>query len=367
MTETMTPAALVERDMELVCTRAATDLRALEGSSVLLTGGAGFLGHGFVHAIDWWNRHGADRPVSLVVADNWIRGRPAWLDRLESTPHVRLVTFDVTQPWTDDLVADWVIHAATIASPTFYREHPIETMDANVVGLRQLLELASTTAAGRLRGLLFFSSSEVYGDPDPKHIPTPESYVGRVSFTGPRACYDESKRYGETMCVNFARQRGVPVSSARPFNNYGPGLKIEDRRVIPDFARDIIAGRDVTMLSTGRPTRTFCYVADALVGYLAVLVRGHRGDAYNVGSDSPEISMRDLAHLMVTIAADELGYTGKVTTAASDDPAYLTDNPDRRCPDLTKLQAELAVTPAVELDEGLRRSLLWYRGVTGST
>ena len=112
--------------------------------------------------------------------------------------------------------------------------------------------------------MLFYSSSEIYGDPTPENIPTPETYRGNVSCTGPRACYDESKRYGETLCVNFAQQRGVPVKIARPFNNYGPGLKITDRRVIPDFARDIMAGRDIVMLSDGAPKRTFCYVADAV-------------------------------------------------------------------------------------------------------
>ena len=138
---------------------------------------------------------------------------------------------------------------------------PIETMDANIDGLRNLLDYARPGAdASPVEGFLFYSTSEIYGDPPPENIPTPEDYRGNVSCTGPRACYDESKRYGETLCVNFARQHGVPVTMARPFNNYGPGLKITDRRVIPDFARDVLAGRDIVMLSDGSPTRTFCYV-----------------------------------------------------------------------------------------------------------
>ena len=144
-------------------------------------------------------------------------------------------------------------------------------MDANINGLRSLLDWSlrrSASAARPVEGFLFFSSSEIYGDPTPENIPTPETYRGNVSCTGPRACYDESKRYGETLCVNFAHQYGLPVQIARPFNNYGPGLKITDRRVIPDFARDILDGRDIVMLSDGSATRTFCYVADAVDGLL---------------------------------------------------------------------------------------------------
>lgn len=153
-----------------------------------------------------------------------------------------------------------------------------------------------------LLGFYFFSSSEIYGDPIAGNIPTPESYNGNVSCTGPRACYDESKRYGETLCVNFAQQYDLPIKISRPFNNYGPGLKITDSRVIPDFAKDVLSGRDINMLSNGSPTRTFCYVADAIVGYYKILVRGRKGEAYNIGVESPEISILNLAELIVNIA-----------------------------------------------------------------
>jgi UDP-glucuronate decarboxylase len=198
---------------------------------------------------------------------------------------------------------DYVIHAASIASPTFYRQYPIETMDANVNGLRHLLDQARRQAASvsPVAGFLFFSSSEIYGDPTPENIPTPETYWGNVSCTGPRACYDESKRYGETLCVNFAAVHHLPLKVARPFNNYGPGLKISDRRVIPDFAQDILQGRDIVMLSDGSPRRTFCYVADAVIGYFKILIRGRSGEAYNIGAEAPEISMAELAERMVEL------------------------------------------------------------------
>jgi nucleoside-diphosphate-sugar epimerase len=270
---------------------------------------------------------------------------------------------DVTHPVPKDAPHfDYIIHAASIASPTYYRRHPIETMDANVNGLRHLLEyfLAEKKQGRPVGGFLFYSSSEIYGDPPPEHIPTPETYRGNVSCTGPRACYDEAKRYGETLCVNFAREYDLPIRAARPFNNYGPGLKITDGRVIPDFARDVLAGRDIVMLSSGAPLRTYCYVADAIVGYYKALVRGGRGEAYNIGIGAPEISVAELADRVVTEAEKLFGYKGKVVKRVSEDKDYLIDNPNRRCPDITKARTELGYNPCVALEDGLTRSLIWY-------
>jgi nucleoside-diphosphate-sugar epimerase len=257
---------------------------------------------------------------------------------------------------------DWVIHAAGIASPTVYRAHPLLCIDANIVGLRNLLEYAvAERSAGRpLKGILFYSSSEIYGDPPADAVPTPEEYRGNVSCTGPRACYDESKRFGETLCVTFARQEGVPVKIARPFNNYGPGLKITDGRVIPDFARDVLAGRDIVMLSDGSPKRTFCYASDAVVGYYKVLVRGGNGEPYNIGIDHPEISMADLATLIVKTARDLFGYGGKVVLGKSQESDYLADNPVRRCPVIKKARDQLGYEPGIQVEEGIWRSLVWY-------
>ena len=235
-------------------------------------------------------------------------------------------------------------------------------MDANVNGLRFLLEYAKDRQDTQLpvKGFLFFSSSEIYGDPSPDFIPTPEHYPGSVSCTGPRACYDESKRYGETLCVNFARQYNLPLKIARPFNNYGPGLKITDKRVIPDFVKDILAGKNIRMFSDGTPTRTFCYVADAIIGYYKILIGGQKGEAYNIGVAEPEISMADLARKIVEISTDIFEYRGKVELQHSTEADYLTDNPMRRCPDISKAGKELGYNPGISLEEGLLRSLLWY-------
>jgi len=272
------------------------------------------------------------------------------------------MAYDVCRPFPEELTPDVIIHAASIASPTYYRRYPIETMDANVLGLRNVLNYAVTRIQEKrpLEGILFFSSSEVYGDPPSSRIPTDEEYWGNVSPIGPRSCYDESKRFGEALCVAFHRVHGVPVKIARPFNNYGPGLPMDDRRVIPDFASDVLDGKDIVMMSDGSPRRTFCYVADAIVGYYKLLELGRDAEPYNIGAEEPETSILDLARLVARVGKEKLGYTGRVITAASEDTAYLVDNPQRRCPSIAKARDDLSYVPQITLEEGIERSLLWY-------
>jgi len=360
-----TASDVVEADLDYMCRNLAVEFSSMAGRRLLIVGGAGFLGYYLVQAALHWNRVGGTAPISVTVFDNYVRGVPDWLKALDSDANLALRRHDISQPLPADMGDfDYVVHAASIASPTYYRRFPIETMDANVNGLRRLLDyaLGQQTSGKPLEGLLFYSTSEIYGDPDPANIPTPETYRGNVSCTGPRACYDESKRFGETLCVNFAQVHGLPITVARPFNNYGPGLKITDRRVLPDFARDVFAGRDIVMLSDGAPTRTFCYIADAIVGYYRILVRGRPGEAYNIGIETPELSVAMLADKVVEIARGRFGYRGRVVRRASDDEAYLVDNPNRRCPVIAKARSELGYDPTIGVDDGLTRALLWYAG-----
>jgi nucleoside-diphosphate-sugar epimerase len=357
-------ADVVQTDLDFICDCLKDDLPKMRGKRILITGGAGFLGHYLVQTITHANRH-RGLNAKLTVYDNLSRGAPGWLNQLVETKQLSLVQHDMRMPLPKDLgEVDFIVHAASIASPIYYRKDPIGTMDANVNGLRNLLEHSKKQGetGHPVAGFLFYSSSEIYGDPDPANIPTREDYRGLVSCTGPRACYDEAKRYGETLCANFARQHGLQVTVARPFNNYGPGLKITDGRVIPDFARDVLNGRDIVMLSDGKPMRTFCYAADAIVGYYKVLLRGEKGEAFNIGIETPEISMGDLARKLVSIAKDLFGYTGKVITQQSKDSDYLVDNPNRRCPVIEKARTKLGFNPQISLDEGLKRTLIWYSG-----
>lgn len=357
--------ALLQDDLERICVDLTEEFGKMSGDKLLITGGAGFLGYYLVQSALHWNRtrQGKHAPIDVTVWDSYIRGVPEWLTSLEGTPNLTLARQDLIEPLPADMGHfDWIIHAAGIASPIFYRAQPLKCIDANINGLRNLLDyMVAERDAGRpLKGFLFYSSSEIYGDPSPDAIPTPETYRGNVSCTGPRACYDESKRFGETLCVVFAKQENLPITMARPFNNYGPGLKITDGRVLPDFARDVFAGKDIVMLSDGSPKRTFCYATDAITGYYKVLVKGHPGEAYNIGIDTPEITMAELGAKVIEVSKELFGYEGKLVLGKAQEADYLVDNPNRRCPVIDKARSHLQYAPKVGIDDGIRRSMIWY-------
>ncbi len=337
-------------------------LEAFRRKRILVTGAAGFLGFGLLHFFSYLNRNLLkDGRLSVVAADNYIRGRPRWLVELVSaSPDMRMIRQDITQSWPDSGTEkfDFIIHGASIASPKVYRQYPLETLDTNISGLRHMLELAKRHQS---ESILYFSSSEIYGDPPAHEIPTSETYRGNVSCIGPRACYDESKRLGETLCYLYFHQHGVPAKIVRPFNNYGPGLRMADGRVLPDFCRDVLADRDIVLRSDGSPTRTFCYVSDALTGYLLALLSSHQAEPFNVGTESPEISMRELGQMLLDVA----GSKRRVIHKPSDEADYLTDNPNRRCPNIAKARSLLGYTPLVDLRLGLGRMLQWYKGFVG--
>lgn len=328
---------------------------ALKHSTILITGSCGFLGYYFLH---FFKHMGKKLDIKkVIVLDNFMLGKPTWLqdfihDTLFSVENFNIISDSLANiSYAKD--ADYIIHMASIASPVFYRTYPIETLDANIWGLRRLLDFYKDK---KIKGFLFFSSSEVYGDPDKDHVPTTEEYYGNVSFTGPRSCYDESKRFGETMCMLFARQYGLPIGVARPFNNYGPGMRLNDKRVPADFALAILEGRDIEILSDGAPTRTFCYIADAVNGYLKILVHDEY-DYFNIGIENPEVAINRLAEIYLTAGQAILGYKGAIRHAISEDRNYLTNNPQRRCPDITKARKILGYNPSIMVEEGVARFL----------
>lgn len=355
--------AVEKKDLDYIHKKAAEEFTIFSGSTILFTGANGFLGYYFIKSILAWNDLHPENKIILYALDNFPNGIPLWLTGKRDG--LKVLKEDITKyrP-AKRLTFDYIIHAASIASPVFYRQCPIETINANVQGLYNVLEfmLKKKKSKREVKGLLFFSSSEIYGDPTEGNIPTPETYRGNVSCTGPRACYDESKRFGETLCVNFARVHNLPIKIVRPFNNFGPGLKITDGRVIPDLANDILNGRDIALLSQGSPTRTFCYITDAIIGYIKALIKGRQSESYNIGVEKEEISMYDLANKMRVIAEKYLGYKGKVIMKKSRDSNYLTDSPQRRCPQISKAREELGFRPEISLDEGLTNTLLWYAG-----
>lgn len=328
-------------------------------STILITGCGGFLGYYFMH---FFEKYAEELSIKKVIGlDNFMLGKSEWIDRLSKNNIFDIEKFDII---TDDISkilkaeeADLIVHMASIASPTFYRQHPIETLDANIWGLRALFDFYVDK---NIKGFLFFSSSEIYGDPNAENIPTSEDYNGNVSCTGPRACYDESKRFGETMCRLFSEKHDMPIGVVRPFNNYGPGMKINDKRVPADFAKSIYENEDIVILSDGSPTRTFCYISDAITGYLKILLHG-KYDYFNIGMDFPEISIKELADIYVTAGKEVFNYEGKVVYNISEDKDYLTNNPERRCPNIDKARNILNYKPSIQVNEGVKRFLTFIK------
>lgn len=350
---------VLEIDTAYMSEKLNDSFRQMSGETLYITGGAGFLGLYLTMAPLAWNKkHKDQKPIQVVISDIFKLGRPDWLASIQDDPNLKIITHDATKGLPLDLKPNWIIHAASFASPIWYREFPIETIYANINGLAPLLEYSKNNPK-ELKGMLYFSSSEIYGNPDPQNIPTREDYNGNVSCNGPRACYDESKRLCEALCASYFFKHDVPIKLARPFNNYGPGLMLSDGRVLADLAKNVMQGKDLVLFSDGKPTRTFCYVADAVIGYYLVLVQGKKGEAYNIGNPKPEISMKDFAQLVADTSKDVLNYKGQVRFEIHNDPKYLTDNPQRRCPDIAKAQSQLNYKPEVDLKEGVSRYMKW--------
>jgi dTDP-glucose 4,6-dehydratase/UDP-glucuronate decarboxylase len=346
---------VIQEDVRIITEALSDELTPLAGSTILITGGSGFLCSYLLDTLAYLNDNIFEQQCRVVSIDNLRSGSSERVSHLAGRPDFRFVSHDVSQALNLDEPVHWIVHGAGIASPTFYRKYPLETVDVNVSGTRRVLEMARSP---QVRSILYLSTSEIYGDPDPLFIPTPEEYRGNVSCTGPRACYDESKRMAETLCAIYRGLYDVPVKVIRPFNVYGPGQRLDDRRIIPDLMAAALQRQPLTLLSNGRATRSFCYIRDAIGAMLLVLVSDANGEAFNVGNDEREINIGELALELATIAGPP---PLEVIHQTSEDPAYLTDNPQRRCPDLTKLRTRFGWKPEIGIQEGLRRTLMSYR------
>jgi len=347
--------SLFLNDAEIIFNKLSNLNKKFSGQKILLTGASGFLGVNFLNYFSYLNNSNLlNKPCSIFAFDSFLRAPPFWFNQLINTDkNINLTKKNILdiKRFPD---VDYVIHAASIASPTFYKKYPLETIDANVNGIRNILDFYKKK---KINGILYFSTSEVYGDPDKKNIPTKESYNGNVSTIGPRACYDESKRLGETLCVSYLKLFNLPIKIVRPFNNYGPGLNINDKRVIPDFFKNIFKNQNITMYSKGNDTRTFCYITDAIDGYIRVLLKGKNGEPYNIGTARPEISISKLAKLISKID----GNNKKILFKKNPDKSYLKDNPKRRCPNISKAKKELSFKPSVGLKMGLKKTYEFYK------
>ncbi len=308
----------------------------------LVTGGAGFIGSHLCARLV----HDGD---SVVCVDNLVTGDRANLSPLFGNARFRYVQHDVIEPlhWAESEEFDAIFHLASPASPVGYFRQPLATALVNSVGTKNALDLAKRNRAR----FLLASTSEVYGDP--LEHPQRESYWGNVNPIGPRSPYDEGKRFGEAITMIYAREDGLDARIVRIFNCYGPHSNPEDGRIVPNFITQALTNRPLTIYGTGNQTRALGYVSDLVDGLLrAIATPGTTGKVFNLGNPE-EHTVREIAETIRKLAdsRSEIVYS----------PPRDSDDPQRRCPDITRARAELGWSPRVGLEEGLGLTIAWMR------
>lgn len=314
----------------------------MEKKTCIVTGGAGFIGSHLVDAL-------LGKGYMVFALDNLITGNEDNLTEAKKNPDFTFIKYDVSRDLPILGPIDYLYHLASPASVPDYQKYPEETALVNSVGTREALKVAKAHKAK----FLFTSTSEVYGDP--KEHPQKETYWGNVNPHGVRACYDEAKRYGEMMTMVYVRSHGVDARIARIFNTYGPRMRPNDGRVISNFVNQAIAGKPLTVYGDGSQTRSLCYISDMVSGLIS-LMEGEqtKGEVVNIGNPE-EYTMLDLAQKIKTM----MGVSSEIIH--TDLPP---DDPTKRKPDITKATTLLGWKPAVSADEGLAKTIEYYKQLT---
>ena len=307
----------------------------------LLAGGGGFIGSHLADVL-------LARGDAVVVVDNFVTGRRANVAHLHDQPRFALVEHDITTgPPPVSGGFDTVLDFASPASPADFATMPLEILAVGSIGTRHLLDLALGNAAR----FFLASTSEVYGDP--LVHPQPETYWGNVSPIGPRSCYDEAKRFSEAITMAYHRVHGLDIRIARIFNTYGERMRPDDGRVVNTMVVQALRGEPLTLHGDGSQTRSFCHVADEVAGLTAVL-DGHLAGPINVGNPV-EFTIRRLAELVVELT----GSSSDIVCVPL--PAEREGDPAQRCPDITLIRSTYGWEPSIDLSDGLRRMITWFR------
>ena len=335
---------IVNEDAERAVMR--LDASPLRGARVLLAGANGLLGSSFAHFFNHLNRSQGFGISCDCVTKNELSPESRIYDLREASGF-RIIQANLATDTPYDGAYDFVIYAAGYSAPLRFLRDPLEVVEVNYDGMKRLLR--HVREKSQRAKVLYFSSSEIYGSPPPESIPTPETYPGNSPVTNPRACYVESKRLTEVMCLIY-RSQGIDVKIVRPALTYGPGLGLQDERVLSQFVRKAHLDKKIDMLDDGRDLRAYCYGEDMLVELLLILLKG-KEVIYNAGSDREEVSIKDLALTIgsimgvpVNVGAPRQGAVGA---------------PGRGLLDISKVRNEFGFAPKVTLEEGLRRTIQW--------
>ncbi len=308
---------------------------------VLITGGAGFIGS-----------HLCERLLAdghqVIAMDNLITGTTRNIEHLAGREDFTFIKHDVTEYIYVEGHLDAILHLASLPSPVDYLQEPIKTLKVGALGTHKALGLARTKGAR----FLLASTSEVYGDPVVH--PQQESYWGNVNPVGPRGVYDESKRFAEALTMAYHRSHGVPTRIARIFNTYGPRMRLDDGRVVPNFVKQALTGQPLTVYDDGARTRSFCYYSDLVEGLYRLLLSDET-EPVNLGNPQ-EMTILAFAELIVRLS----GSRSEIQFVKPKDKRT-ADDPNRRCPDVSRAKSVLGWEPTVPVEAGLAKTIDWFR------
>ena len=307
---------------------------------VIVAGGAGFIGS---HLCEYL----LERGYKVICLDNFITGREENIRGLLDDENFKFIEMDITEP-LPEIDADWIFNLASPASPLDYMAHPITTMRTGSFGTYNLLELARKRDAR----ILFASTSEVYGDP--QMHPQREDYWGNVNPVGPRSVYDEAKRFSEALTMAYKRYYGLDTRIARIFNTYGPRMRENDGRAIPNFIAQALRGEPLTVYGDGSQTRSFCHISDMVRGLYLLMESGY-SEPVNIGNPN-ELSILELAKLIIDLTGSD--------SRIEFEPLPV-DDPKVRMPEITRIKEVVGWEPRVGLRDGLKDTIEYFRRVIG--
>ncbi|MDB5200735.1 MAG: dTDP-glucose 46-dehydratase [Ferruginibacter sp.] len=322
------------------------------GKTILISGANGFLASYLVHSFLLANDKKAIGSKVIGIcrnADNAAKRFKIY----EGRKDFQIIITDVAEPFSIEEKIDFIFHAASQASPKYYGTDPVGTMNANILGTNQLLSLANKN---KVAGFLYFSSSEVYGVVDEKLSQIAEKDFGYIDLSNVRNCYSEGKRAGEVLCLSWWHQFKVPVKIVRPFHTYGPGMQLNDGRVYADFVAAIVKNQNITLNSEGTAIRAFCYLADATIAFLKVMLEGAEGDAYNVGNPDAQKSILELAEMLVSLFPEKNLSVERNFKVA---PGYIASTVQKNIPAIKKIKS-LKWTPDTDIADGFKRTIKSY-------
>ena len=349
---------IIKEDLAII-TSAVIDWQRFNGKTVLITGANGFLPAYMVETLLYLNDNVAGFNVSVVaLVRNKSKAEKRFSDYLLDS-HLIFLEQDVVDSIEIEGKVDFIIHAASQASPKFYGTDPVGTLGANVLGTINLMKIA---VEKKVESFLYFSSGEVYGEVDPSKMPVKETDYGYLDPTLVRSCYGESKRMGENICVSYHHQYGVPAKIVRPFHTYGPGMALDDGRVFADFVRNILDEKNIIMKSDGKTQRAFCYLSDAVIAYFIVLLSSNSGEAYNIGNPYQEFRILELANILQKLYECK---GSKVLThkELNHSNNYLASAVNRSTPNIDKIGL-LGWQPIVTVEEGFKMTIESFKQKT---